>query len=120
MFLTVSVRGFAFGLQLCFLFMLFNLCIYLISQYIWNPVIKPKKDPGLIVWWMCCLRVGHTKEYTKSLKRKEKEKTFVGKMKNFKPTAIAKQIQSSSVRMLSKSLRRRDSLIRQSLKESID
>jgi hypothetical protein len=70
-FTGVSYKEFRFGIMLAFIINLFNICVYLIFQYFVNPVIKHKKDSGLIIWWMCCLRVGHTQSYLQSLKKND-------------------------------------------------
>ena len=39
------------------------LCMYLININIYSASIKRKRDPGIVIWWMCCVRVAQEYNY---------------------------------------------------------
>ena len=57
-FIKFYSKKFEFGLSLAILFSLINVCYLMIYTYIINSYNKPKNDPGIVIWWMCCVRVG--------------------------------------------------------------
>jgi hypothetical protein len=62
-FWVVSIDSYKFGAYLCALLFMLNCLIFLISLTITNAIIKPKRDPGIVIWWLCCLRVGNSKSF---------------------------------------------------------
>lgn len=64
-FFTLSYKEFFFGTMLCILLNMVNFCVFMIYKAIVNPVVKPFNDPGILVWWLCCIRLGHSKKYRK-------------------------------------------------------
>ena len=56
--------NFEFGLFMCFIILTINSMGALIYYEV-NPIVKLKNDPGIIIWWMCCLRFGQKGKYNK-------------------------------------------------------
>lgn len=59
-FFTLSYKEFYFGTMLCILLNIINFCVFMIIRAVIKPVVKPINDPGILVWWMCCIRFGQT------------------------------------------------------------
>lgn len=65
-FAMLSYKQLPFGTLACIIMNWFNICGYLVWKYVINPPMKPINDPGIVIWWLCCLRVGHTKKFQRS------------------------------------------------------
>ena len=40
-------------------------------------MVTPKNDPGIIIWWLCCIRVGGKGKFSYEYDSKEKNKSKI-------------------------------------------
>jgi len=50
--------SFDFGKELILIVIMLNSCLFTIRNFVVLDIHAPVNDPGIIVWWMCCLRLG--------------------------------------------------------------
>lgn len=48
--------------------------IFLVHLNVNLNVQKPKNDPGIVIWYLCCLRVGASGKYLGEKKNKQQSK----------------------------------------------
>ena len=41
-----------------------NLSLLLVYGNIKQSMYKPKHDPGILIWWFCCIRIGAKGKFT--------------------------------------------------------
>ena len=61
----VYFRNFLFGRVLTLVIIMINTMILLIRINIVEHINNPKNDPGIIIWWLCCLSIGQKGKFTK-------------------------------------------------------
>lgn len=65
-------RGFLLGSLSLVLMAIITFSIFLIRFNIITHPNKPQNDPGLVVWYFCCLRVGQSGKYSPKKKKADK------------------------------------------------
>lgn len=66
-FIKFYSKKFQLGLSIAILFSLMNICYLLIYSNIIHNWNKPSNDPGIVIWWMCCLRLGQSRKFDQKL-----------------------------------------------------
>ena len=78
-FLGVSIfvlKDYLFGLFCSLIFVFVNInCIMIRIHIIDNP-IAPRNDPGITIWWLCCLKFGQKGKYLEKSKIREIKRNF--------------------------------------------
>ena len=60
--------NFPFGLISTLIFVVLNLSMLFIRVFVVDATIIPKNDPGITIYWLCCLRFGQRGKYTEKYK----------------------------------------------------
>jgi len=67
------MNGFDLGISLFVLVLCLNISGGLIYLNVLRAVFRPKNDPGISIWWLCCIKLGRTGTYLdedRKIKRK--------------------------------------------------
>jgi hypothetical protein len=51
-----------------------NGCAGLIYLNVHKAVIRPVNDPGITIWWLCCIKFGQTGKFNREFREKELER----------------------------------------------
>lgn len=89
--------AFQFGLSVSIFILMINFCITMIYLNIHKAIVRPKDDPGMMIWWWCCLRIGRTGKYAKKKKQKNQEKR-IAKIKTQSVVPLSVKIEEFSRR----------------------
>jgi len=65
------MQGFNLGVYLFILVFLLNFTVGIVYINVHRAVFRPKNDPGLKIWWLCCIRVGMTGKFLKENTKKK-------------------------------------------------
>ena len=84
-------RGFQLAINAMITLFWVNFSIGMIFFNIILSFYRPSNDPGIRVWWLCCIRLGQTGKYARPKKEtsintkkrdKQKKKALLAKLKN--------------------------------------
>ena len=67
-------NNFPFGISLFFIIFMINGCAGLIYLNVHKAVIRPVNDPGITIWWLCCIKFGQTGKFSREFREKEIER----------------------------------------------
>ena len=70
-------RWFDVGVCLALFIFMIHLSFAVIYVNILNNYLRPQNDPGILIWWLCCLRLGQTGKYAPKKKKARKVKRTV-------------------------------------------
>ena len=62
---------FKFGISLALLVFFMNGLGGLVYLNVYKAVFRPKNDPGIMIWWLCCIKLGRTGNQLKEKKKKK-------------------------------------------------
>ena len=62
--------SFDFGKELTVLVIMFNSCMFVIRNFVVLDLYAPPNDPGIVIWWLCCLRIGQKGSFTEKAEKK--------------------------------------------------
>ena len=51
--------GFALAGSIFIFIVLINTSLALVRLNFIDTFVRPTNDPGIIIWWLCCIRFGH-------------------------------------------------------------
>ena len=54
-----------------------NTLFLMLNVFIIESMVTPKNDPGIIIWWLCCIRVGGKGKFSYEYDSKEKNKSKI-------------------------------------------
>ena len=54
-----------------------NTLFLMIYVFIVKSMVTPKNDPGIIIWWLCCIRIGGKGKFSQEYDFNEKNKSKV-------------------------------------------
>jgi len=63
------MNEFHLGISLSVLVLLLNINGGLIYLNVLRAVFRPKNDPGITIWWLCCIKIGRTGTYLEEDKK---------------------------------------------------
>ena len=63
LFFFFASKDLTFAKFIIIIMTIMNVQTYLIRKYIKDADLKPKNDPGIVIWWMCCLRQGQSSSF---------------------------------------------------------
>ena len=63
-------QNFVFGKVSMLIFMILNVMMISIRVFIIDSNITPKHDPGITIYWCCCLKFGRRGKYSEDYRRK--------------------------------------------------
>ena len=52
-------KGFDFGGLMVIFMILINTSLAMVKINVVDCIIRPQNDPGILVWWLCCIRFGN-------------------------------------------------------------
>ena len=94
-FLFYFSQTFVCGQTLCVIIMLVNWSAYMVHANIINSYVKPKNDPGILIWWLCCVRIGFSKSWKAQeakTERDRKAKYATGYLNKQSKASISKRL----------------------------
>jgi len=65
-----------------------DFAIGLVYVNIHKAILRPTHDPGITIWWLCCIKLGQTGKYAKSMTKERRKKSvnqkkeIMAKLKN--------------------------------------
>ena len=62
--------NFDFGYFSMLIFMMLNIMMISIRVFVIDSTTKPKNDPGIFIWWCCCLKLGQRGTYSENYRLK--------------------------------------------------
>jgi len=57
-FAYVKCKDFLFGRMSVGIFAMVNISLIMVRVFIVDSTVTPKNDPGITIYWMCCLKFG--------------------------------------------------------------
>mgnify|MGYP006121657475 CR=1 FL=1 len=69
-------RNFFFGKAMVALFAVINVSMIMVRVFIIDSTTIPKNDPGIVIYWLCCLRFGQRGKYSEEYKMKQVKKNL--------------------------------------------
>jgi hypothetical protein len=88
------MKGFDFGIALFLLVIMLNVGGGLIYLNVLRAVFRPKDDPGILIWWLCCIRIGSRGENAQ--KSKTKNQSVIDKKTNKSKSIRATELSSKA------------------------
>ena len=65
---ATTLKDYLFGWAYTIIIILININFVFIRIYVIDNTIAPKNDPGITIWWLCCIKFGQKGSYSEKNK----------------------------------------------------